>query len=286
MNKQALIVELITEELPPKALQKLGDAFAQSITKVLYEHKLIDNDKFTAYATPRRLAVYLESVLEQAPEQKFTEKLMPKKIGLDENNNFSAALTKKLAAKNLSHLQLNDLIIRNDGKQDMLFAEGISSGATLTEALQQAIDFAISHLPIPKVMQYQLSNGDSVKFVRPAHKLLALWGEQIVGIKALGLNADRYSTGHRFMAPNSIEIRQAQTWLKQITDTGKVIPLFSERRAIISEQLKSASHKLDATIGEAPETLALLDEVTALVENPTVYVGEFDASFWLYRQNA
>lgn len=280
MNKQALIVELITEELPPKALQNLGDAFAGAIIKILLENKLIDNNQqYLAFATPRRLAVYIESVLGQAADQKFTEKLMPAKIGIDDQGNASAALSKKLSAKSLDHLQVKDLVIRNDGKQDMLYAEGMASGATLKDALQTAIEYAITHLPIPKVMQYQLANGESVKFVRPAHKLVAMWGHTVVPVNALGLTATNISMGHRFMGPNHIQIESAESWQAQISQTGKIIPLFDERRKIILEQLTNAANKLGASIGDAPETKALLDEVTALVEHPTVYVGEFESKF-------
>ncbi len=279
MNKQPLIVELLTEELPPKALQKLGEAFAKGITENLFSFKLIENTKHEFFATPRRLAVYLPAVLGQAAEQKFTEKLMPANIGIDTNGNPSAALTKKLNAKNLGHLQISDLVKKNDGKQDMLYAQGIAPGAKLADALQIALDFAINHLPIPKVMQYQLANGESVKFVRPAHKLVAIWGETVVSVKTLGLSADRISLGHRFMGTSPITINSADSWQTQLADQGQVIASFNKRKNIINDQLKQAADSQNATIGSAPETFALLDEVAALVEHPTVYIGEFEPEF-------
>lgn len=280
MSKQALIVELITEELPPKALQKLGAAFANSIFNKLKEQNLVNSQaQSITYATPRRLAVYIDAALKQAPEQKYTEKLMPVRIGQDEQGKPSAALTKKLAAKGLSHLDLQDLVIRNDGKQDMFYAEGTAAGATLQEGLQQALDYAITHLPIPKVMQYQLSNGESVKFVRPVHKLLALFGTDIIPVNALGLTAGRTSMGHRFMSSGAIEINSADSWFEQLSSSGKIMPLFAQRRAMIEQELHQAASSLGATIGQEPETIALLDEVTALVEYPSIYVGEFESEF-------
>lgn len=280
MNKQALIVELITEELPPKALQQLGQAFADGISQKLRDNHLIQaSDAGVAYASPRRLAVYFEAVLDQAPEQKFVEKLMPVKVGIDAQGQASAALTKKLAAKGLSHLQLADLSQKNDGKQDMLYAEGTAAGASLADGLQQGLDYAISHLPIPKVMQYQLASGESVKFVRPAHKLLALWGDSIVPVSILGLQAGNITLGHRFMGKSPITISNANSWLTSLKNEGKVIPDFNERRNIILEQLNQAADQTKTTIGDDAATQDLLDEVSALVEFPCVYIGEFEPAF-------
>ncbi len=149
-----------------------------------------------------------------------------------------------------------------------------------TDGLQEALDYAITHLPIPKVMRYQLADGiSSVKFVRPAHRLIALWGNDVIETQALGLSAGRATLGHRFMAGHSITVASPDTYEKQLHDDGKVIASFTARRALISRQLQSQAQALDATIGSGPEVDALLEEVTALVEHPTVYVGEFDEQF-------
>src|SRR5690606_6133159 len=137
-----------------------------------------------------------------------------------------------------------------------------------------------THLPIPKVMRYQLGDGvTSVKFVRPAHKLVALWGDQVVPVQALGLNAGRETQGHRFMAQQDIILAEPHTYTQQLLDEGKVVASFTERRALISKQLQEQAGALNATIGQGPEVDALLDEVTALVEHPTVYVGQFEEQF-------
>ncbi|AEC18590.1 glycyl-tRNA synthetase beta chain [Pusillimonas sp. T7-7] len=280
-QNRPLLIELLTEELPPKALQKLGLAFAEGIRKVLDQQRLLaDGCTVADFSTPRRLAVRLSAVLGQAPEQRYTEKLMPAKIGLTETNEITPALAKKLASKHLEHLTAADLIHESDGKQDYLYAQGVSSGALLDPALQEALDYAITHLPIPKVMRYQLADGvSSVKFVRPAHQLVALWGEQVIDIQALGLKSGRKTLGHRFMSTQVIELTDPNTYEQQLLDEGKVIASFTDRRTLISEQLLEQAQALGATIGTGSEVDALLDEVTALVEHPTVYVGEFEQQF-------
>ncbi|MGP1613792.1 MAG: glycine--tRNA ligase subunit beta [Pollutimonas bauzanensis] len=276
-----LLIELLTEELPPKALQKLGLAFAEGLRKILDQHHLLaPGCGVSDFSTPRRLAVVLGAVLAQAPEQTYTEKLMPAKIGLDDTGGISPALAKKLAAKGLGHLAAADLITESDGKQDYLYARGVAAGAALADGLQEALDYAITHLPIPKVMRYQLADGvSSVKFVRPAHQLIALWGNEVIPVRALGLDAGRRTLGHRFMAGHAIDIASPDTYEKQLHDDGKVIASFAQRRALISRQLQSQAQALGATIGAGPEVDALLEEVTALVEHPTVYVGAFEEQF-------
>ena len=281
IETRPLLVELLTEELPPKALQKLGSAFAEGIRKVLAQHNLLGADcTIVDFSTPRRLAVRLSAALNQAPEQRYTEKLMPAKIGLTEQGEISPALAKKLASKGLEHLAANDLIVESDGKQDYLYAKGVAKGVGLASGLQEALDYAIANLPIPKVMRYQLADGvTSVKFVRPAHSLLALWGSDVVELGALGLQAGRYTQGHRFMAPQAISISSPDTYEQQLIDEGKVVASFTERRSLISQQLQQHAEELGANIGQGAEVDALLNEVTALVEHPTVYVGEFEKQF-------
>jgi len=281
MSARPLIVELVTEELPPKALDALGRAFAEGIRKTLEGMRLLAEDcACEAFATPRRLAVRLGAVLDQAPDQPYAEKLMPAAIGLDAQGAATPALLKKLQAKNLGHLAPSDLARRHDGKQDVLYAEGTAAGARLADGLQQALDYAVGHLPIPKVMQYQLADGHtSVKFVRPAHHLLALWGDAVVPVETLGLRADRITRGHRFLCQEPLTIASADTWADRLASDGYVIPSFAQRRARIAAQLAETSATLGATIGQSPEAEALLDEVTALVEWPTVYVGAFDEAF-------
>lgn len=276
-----LLVELFTEELPPKALQRLGQAFAEGLHKSLEQQRLLaPGCAVRPLATPRRLAALFDAVLGQAPEQEYTEKLMPSKVGLTADGEMTPALQKKLQAKGLSHLQVSDLIMESDGKQDYLYARGVAQGEPLHAGLQKALETAIAQLPIPKVMRYQLADGvTSVRFVRPAHRLVALWGDEIVPVKALGLTAGRVTEGHRFMSEGTIEIGTAESYETLLLEKGMVVASFEKRRADILHQLHQQAASLGATIGDGPEVDELLDEVTALVEHPTVYVGQFDPEF-------
>ncbi|MFA5664194.1 glycine--tRNA ligase subunit beta [Castellaniella sp.] len=280
-NTHTLLVELLTEELPPKALNALGEAFANGIRHILGEHALLDDTGTAqAFATPRRLAVRLTHVRGQAPDQERSEKLMPVHIGLDATGQATPALRKKLAAKGLADLDPADLVRRHDGKHDTLYAEGTVAGSTLAQGLQLALDHTLAHLPIPKVMQYQLADGHaSVKFVRPAHRLLALWGSDVVPVRALGLQAGRTTLGHRFLCPQPLTITSADDWAGKMAGPGHVIASAAERRALIERQLQEASATFGTTIGTGPEVEDLLDEVTALVEYPTTYAGSFDPGF-------
>lgn len=276
-----LLVELQTEELPPKALQKLGQAFAQGVRNVLEKKNLISSDcKAIDFATPRRLAVLFESVLNQAPEEHYSEKLMPVKVGLTESGEATPALVKKLASKGLQHLAPADLNRQSDGKQEYLYASGVAQGALLADGLQEALDNALVNLPIPKVMRYQLADGlTSVKFVRPAHGLMALWGADVVPVQALGLQAGRLTVGHRFMGSQTLSVPEPNAYETLLIEQGMVIPSFLQRRNDIQTQLEQHAARLNATLGNDPEVDALLDEVTALVEHPTIYAGQFDPVF-------
>lgn len=278
---QALLIELFTEELPPKALQRLGQAFAENLQKSLEQQRLlVPGGGFRPLATPRRLAVVFDAVFGQAPEQPYTEKLMPAKVGLTDDRQMTPALQKKLQAKGWSQLSVDDLVVESDGKQDILYVRGIAAGELLQAGLQKALEQTITHLPIPKVMRYQLADGvSSVRFVRPAHRLVALWGEEIVPVQVLGLTAGRSTEGHRFMSDGVLEIPAADRYETILREQGRVIASYEERRADILGQLQKLAGELGATIGDDPETTALLDEVTALVEHPTVYVGQFEEAF-------
>jgi len=276
-----LLVELFTEELPPKALQALGAAFADGIRAALAKANLLaDGCQSTPFATPRRLAVHFSRVRAQAPEQAYADRLMPVKVGLNEDGSATPALTKKLAAKGWSDLDVATLARESDGKQDYLVARGSAPGATLALGLQTALDAAIAGLPIPKVMRYQLADGQTtVRFVRPAHGLTALFGADVVPVAALGLTAGRTVHGHRFLCAAPIELAHADEYEARLHDEGHVSASFEKRRDDIAAQLAEQAARLHASIGEGAEVDALLDEVTALVELPAVYVGEFDPAF-------
>lgn len=281
MSQAPLLVELFTEELPPKALQKLGQAMADGIAKALGDKQLLtETSVVTPFATPRRLAVHITDVLSVAPDQPFTEKLMPAKVGLDANGQPTPALQKKLAAKGLEHLGVHELKQIDDGKQAYLVAEGIASGAVLADVIESAIETALSQLPIPKVMRYQLADGTtSVNFVRPAHGLIVLHGDKVLPAVVLGLQAGRTTHGHRFLCATQVTIDSADQYEQRLAEQGHVTASFEGRREAIWTALQARADELGASLGDDPEVDALLNEVTALVEAPAIYTGQFEERF-------
>ena len=281
MNTRPLLVELFTEELPPKALPKLGQAFADGLCAALAQHGLVaQGNQIVPFATPRRLAVRLTQVLAVALDQAFSERLMPVKVGLDAAGAATPALVKKLAAKGWEQMDVSQLGRESDGKQDYLVASGTAPGAKLTEVLQASIETAMAGLPIPKVMKYQLADGQtSVKFVRPAHALITLYGDEVIPAQILGLTAGRVTHGHRFLHPGPLTITHADTYETQLAQTGHVVASFDARRTQIKALLDAQARHLGASLGQDQEVPALLDEVTALVEAPAVYVGAFEERF-------
>ena len=284
-NKKNLLVELFVEELPPKALRKLGDAFAGVLREQLVAQGLVDaGSVLTAYASPRRLAAHLTNVWAQAADKAVSQKLMPVSVGLDASGQPTPALLKKLGSLGADASAVASLKRAQDGKAEALFFESTARGATLADGLQKALAEAIAKLPIPKVMSYQLETGDmpgwtSVSFVRPAHGLVALHGGDVVAVEALGLRSGRETHGHRFEASvDPVVLRDADSYALQLNDEGAVIAGFEARRAEIARQLADAAVKVGA--GSAPiEDDALLDEVTALVERPNVLICEFEREF-------
>jgi glycyl-tRNA synthetase beta chain len=279
MSAQNLLVELFVEELPPKALKRLGEAFAVALAEGLVAQGLAaSNAAVTAFATPRRLGVRVENVLARAADKPVSTKLMPVSVGVDADGNATPALLKRLAALGADASAVSQLRRATDGKYEVLFHDSLAPGTTLTEGLPRALEAAMAKLPIPKVMTYQLADGwSTVNFVRPVHGLVALHGADIVPISVLGLQAGRDTQGHRFEARvNPVVIRSADSYAEQMKDEGAVIASFAERRAEIVRQLQAAA----APSGLKPiEDDALLDEVTALVERPNVLVGQFEMDF-------
>jgi glycyl-tRNA synthetase beta chain len=286
MTSKNLLVELFVEELPPKALKKLGEAFASVLADSLKAQGLATADAAVAhFASPRRLAVHVTAVASQAADKAVSQKLMPVAVGLDAAGNATPALLKKLQALGADATSVAGLKRAPDGKAEALFYDSTVKGATLAEGLQKALLEAIAKLPIPKVMTYQLESGcelpgwTSVSFVRPAHSLVALHGSDVVPIVALGLNAGNSTQGHRFEAKVSpIVLKDADSYAATLAHDGAVIAGFAERRAEIVRQLAAAAAKVGGGCKPIDDD-ALLDEVTALVERPNVLVCEFEQQF-------
>jgi len=290
MTSQNLLVELFVEELPPKALKKLGEAFAHGLADQLRLLGLASEASVvTPFASPRRLAVHMTHVAAKAADKLVAQKLMPVSVGLDGAGLATPALLKKLQAlgADVSDPVFAVAALRKapDGKAQALFYDNLVSGASLDLGLQKALDEALARLPIPKVMSYQLESDcelpgwSSVNFVRPAHSLIALHGSTVVPVKVLGLTAGNLTQGHRFEAAKSpVLVAKADDYAQTLLTDGAVIASFNDRRFAIQQQLAQAAERL----GPGFEVLmddALLDEVTALVERPNVLTCAFEPQF-------
>ncbi len=281
-----LLVELFVEELPPKALKKLGDAFAGTLFEQLRAAGLTAaGSQLTAFASPRRLAAHVTQVAPRAADRQVQQKLMPASVGLDASGNATPALLKKLQALGADASAVPGLKRQPDGKNEVLFYDSTVPGATLDSGLQKALEEALAKLPIPKVMTYQLEAGcelpgwSSVSFVRPAHGLVALHGAAVVPVTALGLQAGNSTQGHRFEAKQpTVTLKHADSYAAQLEEEGAVIASFAARRDEIARQLAAAAAQVGGGVKPIDDD-ALLDEVTALVERPNVLVCAFEEQF-------
>jgi glycyl-tRNA synthetase beta chain len=298
LNTAPLLVELFTEELPPKSLKKLSESFSKSIVEKLVAQGLASNDVvLSSFATPRRLAVHLSSVLSVAADKAVREKLLPVSIALDATGQATPPLLKKLASLGHENYPLDKLERSGEGKNEAFYLNATQAGTHLAAGLQEALDFAISKLPIAKTMNYQLSPGTDkevdAQFVRPAHGLVALHGSSIVPVSALGLNAGNSTLGHRFLskspaAVNSgdlsgqrVEITSADAYEDSMTSV-KVVASFEKRRELMKSALLSAALSAASSVSKTHQVLmpdSLLDEVCSLVEWPVIYTCEFEQEF-------
>ncbi|MFN3594948.1 MAG: glycine--tRNA ligase subunit beta [Thiobacillaceae bacterium] len=272
MKTDTLLIELLTEELPPKALPRLGESFANQIEAGLAREKLLTADaRLTWYATPRRLAASLTGVRAQAPDETVTDKIMPVSVALDAEGRPTPALLKKLAAKGIPEAAIPRFERRLDGKTETLFYTHTSAGRRLAEVLQGVVEDAVRRLPFLKLMRW---GAGEAEFVRPVHGVIALHGDALVPCALFGIEAGRVTRGHRFMGEGEITIEHAAAYADVLRARGRVEPDFAARRGRIQAALEAAAGTEQVLI-----PAALLDEVTALTEWPVVLKGAFDAAF-------
>jgi len=278
MSARPLLIELFTEELPPKALKRLGESFAASVVEALRSRGLAAQDvEHRGFCSPRRLAVRVDAVVQQAPDRKLELKGPSVKVGLDAAGAPTQALVKWAEKQGAS---VDALTRGSDGKQECFFYSSTVRGETLAACIDAVISQALAKLPIPKVMEYQLADGKtSVSFVRPAHRLVVLHGPDVVPAGVLGLRAGRTTFGHRFQGGGELTIPDAHAYVHVLERDGRVLPDFEQRRARIDAMLRREAAALGASLGDDAAVAALLDEVCALVEWPAVYVGRFDDEF-------
>jgi len=252
-----LLLEVFTEELPPKSLRRLGDAFSEGIFSVLKSAGLANElSKATSFATPRRLAVQISNVLDHAPDYPVREKLLPTSIAFDTQGKASPPLLKKLGALGYGEIDIATLEKSGEGKNEALYLNVVAKGAVLEHTAQTALEQTLSKLPIAKMMHYQVLQKDGqladVQFARPAHGIIALHGNKILNISALGIDAGNQTEGHRFLAPGNVTIATADAYENELQTKAKVVPGFSQRRAQIEAALLKAD---DSVLVLMPDSL-------------------------------
>ncbi len=271
-----LLVELLTEELPPKALSRLGEVFADAVFKALVERKLVAADaRMDRYASPRRLALTVQGVTDRAPDAVVDEKLMPVAVALDADGKPTPALLKKLQSKNIPAEALPQFTRRMDGKSETLFYAMTVPGAALDEVLAGIVLEALKKLPIPKLMRWADCD---YQFVRPVHGLVLLHGDRVVPGQAFGHASGRSTRGHRFMGEGEVTLANADEYARALYERGAVMASFEARRALIVQRLAHVCADIGNGVHHVDDA-ALIDEVTALVENPNVYVAQFEPDF-------
>ena len=278
-QSDSLLIEIFTEELPPKSLKKLGEAFRDGMHDSLKAFNLVGpNASVSGFATPRRLGVLITDILDKAPNYQIREKLLPVSIAFDQHGNPTAPLLKKLSALGYPHADISSLEKSGQDKNETLYLNTIATGAELQKILKPALEQTLKKLPIAKMMHYQIlqSNGDlmDVEFARPVHRIIALHGQKILDVHALGITASNETEGHRFLAPGSLAIIDANHYEADLESKAKIIPNFLKRRKFIQEQLIKSSGQDQVLMPDG-----LLDEVTALVEWPAIYECHFDEEF-------
>jgi len=283
----ALLVELQTEELPPKALKAFGRLFAEAIADGLVKADFVAaSSRVEAFATPRRLAVLVHDVATVSADREVVEKLMPASIAFGADGVATDALRKRLdksgRAALLDRPDFSDgserVYVEGEGKAATTYLRTRAAGRPLAVALEGIVAAALDRLPIPKRMSYQRYDADgvetTVQFVRPAHHLVALHDDAVLPIRLLGIDAGRITAGHRFLGRMNLTIDRATDYEATLRTEGKVVASFAARREAIVGQLAAAARDDRVVMPDA-----LLDEVTALVEWPVVYEGSFDTAF-------
>jgi len=261
---ETLLVELLTEELPPKSLEALGRALRDHLTNDLESSGLRTGDSVARFfATPRRLAVSITQVLERAADTR--ERVQGPSL---------KAPPEAVAGFARKHAMAEADLTRFETSKGFVYAvERTVPGARLADVLAQKVAAALAALPAPRLMRW--GDGEA-QFVRPAHALVMLHGAKVVPGSVLGLESGRRTRGHRFMSKGWIALRDADGYETQLREEGAVIADFDARRLEIERQLQAEAAAQRAGLGAYRDLLA---EVTALVEHPSVYTGAFARTF-------
>src|SRR5262249_18739201 len=265
-----LLVEVLTEELPPKALKRLSEAFAEVLAADLrHEDFLTAESNVRVYATPRRLAVQIAAVRSRAPDKAVGFSGPSVKVGLDAEGKPTPAL---LGFARKQGVDVARLERRDTAKGEAFFYRTMAAGGALETNLDLKVGFALEKLPVPKIMRW--GAGDS-KFVRPVHGLVMMHGARVVRGEVMDVKSSNRTLGHRVLARNPVRLRHAEDYERTLQEQGRVIPDFAKRRAEIELQLRKSAGRAAALVAGG----ALLDEITALVESPATHAGKFSPDF-------
>ena len=280
MKKNNFLIEILTEELPPSSQKILSEHFGSHIAKKLHEYNLTESIKYDTFSTPRRLAVIIHGVLEQADSELKLIKLMPKKVGFDSNNSITPPLLKKLNALGEDESITSQLKTLVESNQEILYLEKKFEGYKLEDIIESVIEDSINKLPIAKTMSYQLEDGwTTVNFVRPAKNILTLYGNKPLEIMVLGLRSTDTTMGHRFESTKErIKISNADQYETEILEKGNVIVNFDKRKNKIWQNIQANLKALGKKY-QIKDDDDLLNEVTALVEMPNILIGKFEQKF-------
>ncbi len=263
------LVEIGTEELPPKSLKTLSEAFTTGIKQQL-ENAGLGFQEARGFATPRRLAVLVKDLDEQTPRKEQTIWGPPAKIAFDAEGKPTKA-AQAFARKN--GIDVNELKTESDGKVEKLIYRCNTGGLATVVLLEQAVSASLATLPIPKRMRWGTRRDE---FVRPIHWVLMLFGDEIVSASILGLLASRETRGHRFHYNQPLIIDTPAEYVEKLLSPGFVIADFNERREKIRHQVENCAKKAGGRAVIDPD---LLDEVTGLVEWPVALTGKFEQRF-------
>ncbi|MCL6414245.1 glycine--tRNA ligase subunit beta [Aestuariirhabdus sp. Z084] len=269
MAAQDFLVELGTEELPPKALRKLSTAFTRGIEEGLKQAGL-GYEAIKSYAAPRRLAVQITGLASEQEDQAVERKGPAVQAAFDADGNPTKAAQ---GFARSCGVEVSELETLEQGKGAWLVYKSVTPGQPTAALLPDIVDQSLTQLPIPKRMRW----GDSrTEFVRPVHWLVMLYGSEVIDCELLGLRSGRETRGHRFHFNQSISLANAAEYVDLLRNTGYVIADFDERQSLIQKQVEevAASIKARAVVSDD-----LLDEVTALVEWPVALMGRFDDEF-------
>jgi len=268
MTTETLLIELGTEELPPKSLKALATTFFEQI-KNQFDSAELHYEEIVWFATPRRLAIKVTALLEKQADKKIEKRGPAVNVAFDEEGNASKAAQGWARSNGITVEQAERLVT---DKGEWLLHKAIQPGKTVAELLPAMVNYALGKLPIPKPMRW---GSERIQFIRPVHTLVLLYGDKIITGETLGVTSSNVVTGHRFHHHGLVTVDHADNY-ESILHDAHVMVDFDKRKTLITEQINKAA---DSINGQALLDDELIDEVTALVEWPVTLVGSFDESF-------